>query len=235
MLASNLWMQTGIYKNVILRLRKLSVAIFEWNECLAYPEPPLFLPCSFFGTRWSSIECCKSIDATKMAHEKPIEITTKGDDRPKHMYTLEEAVEEASKWIFMRKVIKMCAEVNVTQSFTLWIFISEIGKYQIILTACLALSLLGSSVENTNVSYILPYAKCDLELTIREQGVLSGISYFGIVFSSHLWGFLADTWGRKKVLRLAAVGAFIFSFSSAFAVNKYMLIILRFLAGALLV
>lgn len=104
-----------------------------------------------------------------------------------------------------------------------------------ILTICIALSLLGSSVENTNVSYILPYAKGDLKLTIKEQGILSGISYFGIVFSSHLWGFLADTWGRRKVLRLAATGAFIFSFSSAFAANKYILILLRFLAGALLV
>lgn len=104
-----------------------------------------------------------------------------------------------------------------------------------ILTIFIALSLLGSSVENTNVSYILPYAKCDLELSVREQGVLTGISYFGIVFSSHLWGFLADTWGRKKVLRLAATGAFIFSFLSAFAANKYILILLRFLAGALLV
>lgn len=35
-------------------------------------------------------------DATKMAHEKPIEMAKK-DDRPKYTYTLEEAVEEASK------------------------------------------------------------------------------------------------------------------------------------------
>lgn len=104
-----------------------------------------------------------------------------------------------------------------------------------ILTILTGVSLLGSAIENTNISYVLPYAKCDLELSIRKQGVLSGISYFGIVVSSHLWGFLADTWGRKKVLRLAATGAFIFSFLSAFAANKYILILLRFLAGALLV
>ena len=114
-------------------------------------------------------------------------------------------------------------------------FFLEFGRCQMLLTLLIGISLLGSTIENANVSYILPYAKCDLELSLREQGVLSGISYFGIVFSSHLWGFLADTWGRKKVLRVAAAGAFVFSFLSAFAANTISLILLRFLAGALLV
>lgn len=93
--------------------------------------------------------------------------------------------------------------------------------------------MLGSAIENTNISYILPYAKCDLELTTGEQGLLSAISYLGIVCTSHLWGFLADTWGRQKVLRVAAIGGFVFSFTSAFALNTISMIILRFCAGAL--
>ena len=83
------------------------------------------------------------------------------------------------------------------------------------------------------MSYITPYAKCDLNLTTKEQGLLSAISYFGNVCTSHLWGFLADTWGRKKVLRVAAAGGFGFSLLSMFAVNTISMIILRFLAGAL--
>lgn len=109
----------------------------------------------------------------------------------------------------------------------------EIGKFQIILIILTGLSVFGAGIENMSVSSIIPYAKCDLKLTIGEQGFLSAISYLGIVFTSHLWGFLADTWGRQKVLRLAATGAFIFSFSSAFAVNTISMIVLRFLAGAL--
>lgn len=109
--------------------------------------------------------------------------------------------------------------------------IVEFGKCQIILTILVGINLLGSTIENANISYILPYAKCDLQLSIREQGLLSGISYFGIVFASHLWGFFADTWGRKNVLRVAAAGAFICSFLSAFAVNMISMILLRFLAG----
>lgn len=83
------------------------------------------------------------------------------------------------------------------------------------------------------MSYITPYAKCDLNLTIKEQGLLSAISYFGNLCTSHLWGFLADTWGRQKVLRVAATGAFAFSFLSMFAVNTISMIVLRFLTGAL--
>lgn len=142
-------------------------------------------------------------------------------------YTLEQAVEEASKCLNDSFVLWW--------KITSWLFISlhlGMGKCQIVLTFLTALSVLGSSIENTNISYILPYAKCDLEPTAGEQGLLSAISYLGIVFTSHCWGFLADTWGRQKVLRVAATGAFIFSFSSAFAINTISMIVLRFLAGA---
>lgn len=107
------------------------------------------------------------------------------------------------------------------------------GKYQYLITFLTGMGILGSAIENTCISYIMPYAKCDLNLTTSEQGLLSAVSYLGIVFTSHIWGFLADTWGRQKVLRVAATGAFIFSFSSAFAVNTLSMILLRFTAGAL--
>lgn len=95
------------------------------------------------------------------------------------------------------------------------------------------LAIMGSVLENINISYILPYAKCDLKLTTSEQGILSSISFLGIVFTSHFWGFLADTWGRQKVIRVAAIGGCVFSTISGFAVNTAMLIVFRFLAGAL--
>lgn len=118
----------------------------------------------------------------------------------------------------------------------IWYFVdSEIGKYQFILVILSAINFLGASIENTNVSYVAPYAKCDLKLSSGEQGLLSAIQFLGIIFTSHLWGFLADTWGRQKVLRASALGAFLFSFSSGFAINTASMLILRFLAGGLYV
>lgn len=93
---------------------------------------------------------------------------------------------------------------------------------------------MGAALENVNISYILSYAKCDLKLSIGEQGVLTSVSFLGIVSTSYFWGFLADTWGRQKVLSVAALSGFCFSFISAFATNTSILISLRFLSGSFL-
>lgn len=45
----------------------------------------------------------------------------------------------------------------------------------------------GAAVENVNVSYIMPNAKCDLNLTISQQGILSSVSFLGIVSTSYFW------------------------------------------------
>lgn len=92
---------------------------------------------------------------------------------------------------------------------------------------------MGAAVENVNLSYILAFAKCDLKLILAEQGVLTSVSFLGIVSTSYVWGFLADTWGRQKVLCVAGLCGFCFSFSSGFATDTTVLIVLRFLAGAL--
>lgn len=101
------------------------------------------------------------------------------------------------------------------------------------LIAFTGLAIMGAAVENVNISYITPYAKCDLKLTIGQQGVLASVSFLGIVSTSYFWGFLADTWGRQKVLTVAAFGGFFFSCISSFATNTYAVISLRFVSGAM--
>lgn len=91
---------------------------------------------------------------------------------------------------------------------------------------------MGALLENVNISVVLPYIKCDLNLTTIEQGILTSISFFGTMITSYFWGFLADTWGRQKVIRIASFGGFIFSLMSAFSINTSILIICRFCAGA---
>lgn len=95
------------------------------------------------------------------------------------------------------------------------------------------LGIMGAVIENLNVSYIMPYAKCDLNLSISERGVLTSVSFLGIVSTSYFWGFLADTWGRQKVLSVSAFSGFILSFASAFITHFYGLVLFRFLAGAM--
>lgn len=106
------------------------------------------------------------------------------------------------------------------------------GKFQIMLIIMSGLSIMGALLENLNMSYVLPYVKCDLKLSIAEQGALTSVSFLGIVSTSYFWGFLIDTWGRQKVLCVAALCGFSCSFISSLSTHTFVLIAFRFLAGA---
>lgn len=92
-------------------------------------------------------------------------------------------------------------------------------------------SLLSLVTELINMGFVVPSAKCEIEITERQQGILLSIGFLGIVASSHIWGFLTDTWGRKKSLQLALISGHFFSVLSAFSTSSVMLIIMRFLTG----
>lgn len=81
------------------------------------------------------------------------------------------------------------------------------------------------------MSYVLPAAKCDLNMSTGEQGFTNAVGYIGVILASHFWGFMADTWGRRKVLRTALLLSFVTALSSSFSLNSWMLMILRFVNG----
>lgn len=81
------------------------------------------------------------------------------------------------------------------------------------------------------MAFVLPAAKCDLDLSIAEQGFMYVASTMGFVCSSHLWGFFADTWGRRKVLRAALFLCCITSAASSLAPNSLTLMVSRFMVG----
>ena len=86
-------------------------------------------------------------------------------------------------------------------------------------------------VEGLNMALVAPAAKCDLNITNSEQGLLNAVNYIGIVVSLHFWGIIADTWGRKKVLSLSFTLAFLFSMLSSFSTSTLMLFCTRLLVG----
>lgn len=95
------------------------------------------------------------------------------------------------------------------------------------------LSMAGANVDGFILSFVLPYVKCDLKLSLAEQGTLNSVPFAGLVLTSYFWGFLLDTCGRKRIISLASFGGFVFSFLSGFVTNIYLLLLLRFLSGAL--
>ncbi|XP_055305410.1 synaptic vesicle glycoprotein 2A-like [Sitodiplosis mosellana] len=90
---------------------------------------------------------------------------------------------------------------------------------------------MGVVVENVNIGFVLPFIRCEMEISTTEQGLLNSVGYIGIVISSHMWGFLADTTGRRRVLLISMGGSFIFALLSAFSFNVFTLIMTRLFVG----
>lgn len=90
-------------------------------------------------------------------------------------------------------------------------------------------------VETFSIGYVIPLieSECKMMLSLADKGLLNGAAFAGVIISSHFWGFLADTWGRKKVIHLSSVVTFVFSFISGFSNNVWLLIVTRFMVGIL--
>lgn len=85
--------------------------------------------------------------------------------------------------------------------------------------------------ETLGVSYIIPTARCDLELDTMRKGILSSVSFLGIAMSSHVSGFLTDQLGRKKTVFVSVTLATTFSAISALAPGFWVIVFFRLLSG----
>lgn len=88
-------------------------------------------------------------------------------------------------------------------------------------------------VETMSAMFITPAAQCDLNLTLGEKGLLYSISFFGVVSGSFLWGYLADTRGRKMVTIISLFTSAIISIIGSFVSLVWLFILLRYLNGFL--
>lgn len=110
---------------------------------------------------------------------------------------------------------------------------TEFGKFNYVLILITGIVLTSVILDSCSISFVLPVSECDLNLTPRQKGVLGAISFIGIICSSHLWGFLADTRGRRVIIQPTLAIAFVMSLLSTFTSNFYIFIALRFLNGFL--
>lgn len=105
------------------------------------------------------------------------------------------------------------------------------GKFNYLLILISGLILANVLLETLGISFVLPVSQCDLNLTIQERGILSAIGFAGIISSSHLWGFLADTTGRRNIIRPTLFLGFVVTVLSSFATNFWLMVILRYING----
>ena len=110
---------------------------------------------------------------------------------------------------------------------------SGFGRFNYVMIALAGGLMACAFIELTSVNFVLSVAQCDLGLTSENKGILSAIGYVGVILSSHFWGFMSDTKGRKMALVYSLFIAFAMTVASSFANNYWLLIFLRFLNGFL--
>ncbi|KAF2894062.1 hypothetical protein ILUMI_12112 [Ignelater luminosus] len=105
------------------------------------------------------------------------------------------------------------------------------GRYNIYLTLVCGICLFAVNTTVYAIGYVLPAAECDLNLNTFDKGLLTAVGFVGIIFSLYIWGAIADTTGRKKVILISLIGAFICSVAAIFTASFWLFTIFLFLNG----
>ncbi|KAI5635153.1 major facilitator superfamily domain-containing protein [Phthorimaea operculella] len=107
------------------------------------------------------------------------------------------------------------------------------GRFNHIVLLTCGLMMLNVSMESVGMSYVIPKAECDLELTSQHKGLINAAAFIGIICTSFLWGYLGDLLGRRAVMLPAMLGSAVVSIISSFSTSVWMLLGLRILTGCL--
>ncbi|CAH2085943.1 unnamed protein product [Euphydryas editha] len=70
-----------------------------------------------------------------------------------------------------------------------------------VLGAC-AFAFFTTGVQNCVMSYVLPAARCELQLTTYQAGLINMAFMSGGVASAFFWGIVGDVFGRKNILSM---------------------------------
>lgn len=108
---------------------------------------------------------------------------------------------------------------------------TQLGKFHYILLLIAGMCFMACITEITGLGLIMFPAKCDLQFTLAQQGLLGSSGFIGVTVGSHFMGFLADTWGRARSLKAMLTISLCTSLISAISPNVWMLFVFRLLTG----
>ncbi|XP_013876463.1 synaptic vesicle glycoprotein 2B [Austrofundulus limnaeus] len=89
----------------------------------------------------------------------------------------------------------------------------------------------SDAVEILCVSFLLPTARCDLQLSSFDMGLLTASIFLGMMLGGYIWGYLADQRGRRRVLVVSLTVNGLFGGLSSLALWFWLFLLLRFISG----
>ncbi|XP_037938045.1 synaptic vesicle glycoprotein 2A-like isoform X2 [Teleopsis dalmanni] len=127
--------------------------------------------------------------------------------------------------------VKRPRPTDRTEYFERALKLTKFGLFNYMMIFVCGVILANVLLETLGISFVLPVSECDFPLTTTQRGVLGAIGFAGIISSSHLWGFLADTTGRRNIIRPTLIMGFCLTVFSSFAQNFWVMVVLRYLNG----
>ncbi|XP_073952732.1 putative transporter SVOPL [Choristoneura fumiferana] len=106
-----------------------------------------------------------------------------------------------------------------------------LGLYNILHMLLSGLILMGVIMQTLSLGYVIPAAQCDLNVGLENKGWLAALPFTAMILTSHMWGFLADTRGRRPVMMLSMLFSVILSILASFAPNLPVFAVLQFLSA----
>ncbi|XP_041968037.1 synaptic vesicle glycoprotein 2C-like [Aricia agestis] len=85
------------------------------------------------------------------------------------------------------------------------------GVYNIVHMLLSGVILMGVIIQNLILGYVLPAAQCELDLSLSQRGWLAALPFLGIILTSYVWGWVADTRGRRFTMLLSTTMSTLFS------------------------
>ncbi|CAL8260736.1 unnamed protein product [Merluccius merluccius] len=135
-------------------------------------------------------------------YKSPAVPSDDGQEGAPRRRTYEEAVEEAGFGVFHMLLLLVCGWANASDA-----------------------------VEILCVSFLLPTARCDLQLSSSDMGLLTASIFLGMMFGGYLWGYLADLRGRQRVLIVSLSVNGLFGALASLAPWFWLFLLLRFISG----
>nr|XP_021190229.2 synaptic vesicle glycoprotein 2B isoform X1 [Helicoverpa armigera] len=106
------------------------------------------------------------------------------------------------------------------------------SRYNIWIFAICASITFTTTFEVNSGPYIATGSACELNTTVKQQGLFESIPTLGVFMTMHLWGYLADTRGRQRMLTINLFMSFITGIIATFSTHWIVLLVLKCIASA---
>ncbi|XP_063387507.1 synaptic vesicle glycoprotein 2C-like [Cydia fagiglandana] len=105
------------------------------------------------------------------------------------------------------------------------------GKYNFGLLLICSWTLQAMGMDLFGTSFVVAAAVCDLDLDMQKRALLTATPLAGVVAGAHLWGYIADTRGRRLTLSLSMSIGFVFAALSSLSPDWRTMMVLKLLSA----